>query len=179
MPFDLTAYGPAVADILALEPKRLMPLRITPCSSDEAAQRIAASKQSLFQNSVNPAAAETGLWLYFSCWAEAHDRAQADESAEGSFWHAIVHRQERDSSNSGYWFRLVGKHATFPAIGAAAREIVERYPSTSLHWSGDWDPLAFVEYCINASVDSAAEQVAREVQRAEWEILFDYCARTS
>ena len=51
-----------------------------------------------------PEAALSGLYLYFSCWDEAHVIAQDLSSAEGSFWHGIVHRQEPDAENASYWF---------------------------------------------------------------------------
>jgi hypothetical protein len=64
-----------------------------------------------------------GLYLYFGCWAEAHETAQDIATPEGSYWHAIVHRQEPDAWNSGYWFRQVGAHAIYPALRDAAAEI--------------------------------------------------------
>jgi hypothetical protein len=41
-----------------------------------------------------------------------------------------------------------------------------------------WDPFAFIELCerVRRRPGSVEEQRALEVQRAEWQLLFDYCA---
>jgi hypothetical protein len=174
MPFDPTAYGPEVARILALNlnGERLVPLAIQGCSSPDARRRLAkTSATELFPASAHPEAALAGLWLYFSCYDEAHSVAQDLASAEGSFWHAILHRQEPDAGNSAYWFRRVGKHAAFPQIRDFASGLGYRC-------GPDWDPFAFIEYCEKAhrAPGSDAERLALEIQRAEWQILFHYCA---
>lgn len=38
-------------------------------------------------------------------WDSAHACAQADESREGSWVHAYLHRKEGDTGNAGYWYR--------------------------------------------------------------------------
>jgi|SRR5271157_4144411 len=141
MPFDPQAYGPEVAAILALDG----------CTPAEARQRLkAADPRRLFPDARAPEAAMAGLYLYFGCWSDAHEIAQNIETPEGSYWHAIVHRQEPDAANSAYWFRQVGAHPIFPALARIAG--VAR-----------WDPLE--------------TPVTLELQRAEWQLLFDYCAR--
>ena len=42
-------------------------------------------------------------------WTKAHDSAQQDESRDGSWVHAYLHRKEGDSSNAGYWYGRAGK----------------------------------------------------------------------
>ena len=106
--------------------------------------------------------------MYFDCFDESHRVSQADDSSEGSFWHGIAHRREPDYSNAGYWFRRAGTHDVFP-------EIVKRV-GTGL--GAKWDPLKFVDYCEDAArAGGEREAWAVQVQRAEWEILFDFCAR--
>ena len=73
-----------------------------------------------------------GLWLYFSCFDECHKIVQDLKSAEASFWHAILHRQEPDRDNSAYWFRCVGEHPVFGALLAAAKDIVARHPGAGI-----------------------------------------------
>jgi hypothetical protein len=113
-----------------------------------------------------------GLYLYFSCRDEAHGVAQNLDTPEGSYWHALVHRQEPDAGNSGYWFGQAGKHPVFPELRARAAEIGVEFGHT-------WAPLAFIDYCEAARIrpGSPEERMALEVQRAEWQMLFDWCAR--
>ena len=167
--FDPKAYGEEVASLLALDGNgtRFMPLAMGRCSSPEALRRLQADPAL----EVLPKTALAGLYVYFSCMDQAHEIAQNIASAEGSYWHAIVHRQEPDAANAGYWFRQVGAHAIFPALRTRAAEIgVDLGPR--------WDPFAFIELCERARTQpgSAAERRALEVQRAEWQLLFDYCA---
>ena len=42
-------------------------------------------------------------------WRAAHECAQADEGAAGSWVHAYLHRKEGDASNAAYWYRRAGK----------------------------------------------------------------------
>lgn len=120
-----------------------------------------------------------GLWLYFSCIEEAHELAQGDSSAEGSFWHGILHRQEPDAGNAAYWFRRVGEHPVFTPIAKEAAEIVSRHPDAEFRTGARWDPYGFILLCERArkQPNSPSETVALEIQRAEWQLLFDYCAR--
>jgi hypothetical protein len=174
MPFNSETYGDPVASILALDGDghRLMPLVRGPCSSNRARALLeAANVRELFPDSRSPQAALAGLYLYFSCWEEAHTTAQEISTPEGSYWHAIVHRQEPDPGNSTYWFRQVGAHPVFPALAAAAAAI-------GIGGGGNWDPFAFIQFCEDArrAPGSSRERQALEVQRAEWQLLFDFCA---
>ena len=162
--FDPQAYGPEVARLLALcdDGRRLIPLTGRVCASTEA--------RDLLRRSSLPDLLRAGLYLYFSCWQEAHEVAQEIETPEGSYWHAIVHRQEPDAGNAGYWFGRVGDHPIFP-------ELRERAAEAGYDGGARWNPRAFVDYCTRAVPGSAEEQLALEVQRAEWQLLFDHCAR--
>jgi len=174
MTFDPAAYGEEVGAILALDGNgaRLMPLAMGQCSSDEALRRIQSKRAGdLFPSSRAPEAALSGLYLYFSCLDEAHAIAQDIASAEGSYWHAIMHRQEPDPGNAGYWFRRVGSHTIFPELRKAAADL-------GIDFGPRWDAFAFIDYCEQArhSPGSDQERKAIEVQRAEWQLLFHYCA---
>jgi len=163
-------YGAAVSAILALDGdgERLMPLAMEQCSSQAARDRLrSASPSQLFPGSRAPEAALGGLYVYFSCFEEAHAIAQEIPTAEGSYWHAIIHRQEPDAGNAAYWFRRVGAHPVFPALARAVGLQVR------------WDPFAFIEQCEQARrrPGSELEARARTIQRLEWQLLFDYCAQ--
>ena len=136
-------------------------------------QLIAQSgARGLFSGTRAPDAALAGLYLYFSCWQDAHETAQSVNTADGSYWHAIVHRQEPDAGNSSYWFRRVGQHAIFPELLREATKI------GGPGFGQAWDPFAFIDFCEQARSrpGSDIEQKALEIQRAEWQLLFDYCA---
>src|SRR5207248_4609321 len=171
-----------VAAILALDQdgRRLIPLVSGNCSSLEARSRLSGEQAgTLFPHAFAPEAALAGLWLYFSCLDECHQLAQDLHSAEGSFWHAILHRQEPDSANAAYWFRRVGHHPIFSELCQAADEIIAQYPEAEFRTGGKWDPFSFVMFCERARLQphSSSERAALEIQRAEWQLLFDYCAR--
>jgi len=120
-----------------------------------------------------PESARAGLYLRAGFWDDAHETAQAIDTPEGSYWHAIAHRQEPDAGNSSYWFRRVGQHAILPAL---AKRAVEIDPTLS----GRWDPHAFIDYCERAARQGGgAEQRAIAIQQAEWELLFDYCLNSA
>jgi hypothetical protein len=177
-------YGVLVADILALAEngERLMPLAEGVCCSPDALRLIRDAKaDELYPGAFAPGAALAGLYLYFSCRDEAHEVAQADSSVEGSYWHGILHRQEPDAGNAAYWFRRVGKHPVFPGLLQAAEAIAAAHPNAGLHFAKDWDPFAFIEICERArrQPGSELERAALEIQRAEWQRLFDFCARRS
>lgn len=121
----------------------------------------------------SPKGALCGLFLYFSCLDDAHKIAQDLHTPEGSFWHGIMHRQEPDPENAAYWFRQLGKHPVFPALATAAQKL--GYAA-----GAHWDPFAFINYCESARrrPGSTEEALALRVQLAEWQLLFDHCARS-
>jgi len=182
MQFNPTAYGPEVASILSLygNGERLAPLVCDRLTPEPARQALSAHRtEELFPNAAEPAAPMAGLWLYFSGFDEAHALIDDPKTPDGTYWHAIVHRQEPDASNAAYWFRLVGEHPAFHALAKEATQILERFPGVSLP-AKPWDPFAFVELCEQARQrpESPEESAAREIQRAEWQILFDHSARS-
>ena len=151
----------------------------------------AAASCALFPNAPEPREAMAGLWQYFDCFEEAHQLADACETPNGYYWHAIVHRREGDSANAAYWFHKTGAHPAYDALAAEAAKIADQYTSDASTTGrglpgrsarefrgGEWDPFAFVSFCDSArrQPGSAQERIAMEIQRAEWRILFDHCA---
>jgi hypothetical protein len=168
--------------ILALDQdgQRLIPLVSGACASEEARSLLQKQKQSdLFAHATSPKAALGGLFLYFSCSAECHELVQNLNSSEGDFWHAILHRQEPDAANAAYWFRQTGTHPVFEELASSANEIAAKHPAAKFRGGGKWDPFFFIEFCGRARSEpgSSVEAAALEIQRAEWQLLFDYCAR--
>jgi hypothetical protein len=168
-------YGTEVERILNLDGGGNRPMPLAPCgaSSPEARAQIARFPAvQLFPKARTPEGALSGLFLYFSCLDEAHRIAQDIPGPDGSYWHAMMHRQEPDPGNSAYWFRSVGKHAIFSALREEAG--IAGYDSGAC-----WDPFRFIDYCEAARrrPGSKEEQIAMQVQLSEWQLLFDYCAR--
>ncbi len=166
-PFDPAAYGPAVAALLSVP--RLPPLGPgTPSAADRAPVAAWAAAPDFGRPVRDPAAAlacVAGLYLHFDCCDEAHAVAQALETPDRAFWHAILHRREPDAANAKYWFRRVGPH---PVIERLAAE------------SGYSTPTRFVDVCEQVrGTGSVAEERARRVQWLEWRLLFDHCARAA
>ncbi len=178
MLFNPACYGPEVEALLALDGagQRLLPLVSGACSSEQARSILKTkSAADLFSGSHAPEAALSGLWLYFWCFDESHNISQDNETPDGSYWHGILHRQEPDAENAAYWFRRVGDHPVFPLLRASAEELT----TAEFKLKERWDPFAFIDFCEEArrQPGTAIERVAREIQRAEWQLLFNHCAR--
>lgn len=167
MPFDLAAYGPAVADLLR-EPR--LP-DLGPGRPIESAQPALARLTPELLCGGPPRrpkyarACLSGLWLLFDFLDESHRLSQELSDEAGAFWHGIMHRREGDFGNAKYWFRRVGPHPIFPKLAKAAGQ-------------AKWDPFAFVDRCEACATSATANaEQTRAVQWEEWGLLFDYCFR--
>ena len=174
MELDPSLYGPVAAELLHLAgfPSRRMTLVIGDCTATAVRSRLKQRASAVFPDAAAPEAALSGLYLYISCFEDSHTIAQDIHTADGSYWHAILHRQEPDAGNASYWFHRVGSHPIFPALAAEAETL--RYPTAS-----KWDPVQFIAYCEKARHSGKKDQVAlaTAVQHAEWQLLFHHCAR--
>jgi hypothetical protein len=174
----LTAFAEPVRDVLQKYSAHVLPLtRTGSWNRDDAAAIHSMSPAVLFPGARAPQAAVSGLLLLVGCWDESHELSQGIESGEGSYWHAIAHRIEPDASNAGYWFRRVGEHPIFAELHRRASEILERRHA-SWELKPAWDPFLFIKWCDEArqAPGSEKEQAALELQRAEWDLLFEWCA---
>jgi hypothetical protein len=183
MSFDPIRYGPDVARILALDGngQRLIPLQPSGCTNQEAVRLLRTFKaKDLFRNQEEPEAPMAALFLHLSSFEEGHQLLEMCETQEGTLWHAILHRLEPDSGNAAYWFRKAGPHPIDNLLGRAALKILHRVPDSEF-CTARWDPFAFTAFCDSArrQPGSAQMRAAMEIQRAEWQILFDYCAKLS
>jgi len=181
MIFEPSCYGAEVARLLALgdNGQRLAKLTCGACVNEEARRELRSLKPAaLFPAHKEPEAPMAGLWLYFSCFEEAHRLIDDPRTPDGIYWHAILHRQEPDDGNAAYWFRRLGKHPVFGALSEEARKILAARPNAEFR-VGQWDPYAFIAFCDRARRQPGTEQelAAMEIQRAEWQLLFDHCAR--
>ena len=173
--FDPSAYGPAVAALLLEAP--LNPLgpgrpdvarrpNLAALATDDAFGPVGVVDRDA------AAACRAGLWLRYDFFDESHAVSQELHTPEGGYWHAILHRREPDASNAAYWFRRVGRHPVFEPLTQEATALGLAVPS------GRWDPFAFIDLCEKErGKNTDRETLLRQVQRREWELLFDRCFR--
>jgi hypothetical protein len=121
-----------------------------------------------------------GLFLRAEQFEAAHEISQKIPSAEGSYWHGILHRREPDYSNAKYWFARVRSHPVFtellkidagslPGGGTAWKEISR---------GGTWNAAVFVDLC-EACVEGTRSGLCAELeslQEIEMQALLEYCA---
>jgi hypothetical protein len=85
-------------------------VRMSPEAEIAAILASGSGARALLAASQLPPGVRTGLWLRCGFWEEAHNVAQDLHTPTGSYWHAIIHRDEPDEFNAGYWFRRIGSH---------------------------------------------------------------------
>jgi hypothetical protein len=167
--FDPSAYGPAVAALLAAD--RVAPLgpgtpnrAVRPALAALTAEAILAPHP--IRDGDMARACLAGLWLYHDFLDESHTISQDVATTTGSYWHAVMHRREPDAGNSKYWWRRVGAH---PVLG----QLRERSPEVGYRFTS---PEEFVDFCERVRGTGGADEGAAErVQRREWELLFAWC----
>lgn len=142
----------------------------------EALQEIAVPTD-LSSSPSFPDAARAGFLIRAGDWDAAHNLAQSIPTAEGSFWHGILHRLEGDPGNASYWFRKTGRHPIFPALRTQAEALFAAAPDVPWRLPSEWDPFQFIEWCEEARRHPASprERLAVQLQAAEWRRLFFWC----
>ena len=160
MPLDAGKPDPSAAE--ALEPEMLERLFGGVLVSDKTAARLC----------------QAGLWLLAGHLDRCHEIAQSVGSADGSLWHAILHRREGDFSNSVHWYRRAGGHGIYPALLGEAAKFSAADPLIAAASSGaSWDPERFIDACRSALAGRGDAHACLTVQHAEWTLLFDWCYR--
>ena len=119
----------------------------------------------------------SGIWLRFGYLDESHTISQAIHTAEGSYWHGIMHRHEPDYGNAKYWFRQTGSHPLFAELGeqSAALAAESACPAARQWSTGVWDPFEFVDFCEREEHGGANQNLAVALVQLEWDLLFEYC----
>ena len=161
MSFSPESFGPVFSELLDVDRQRALDEGSPQGADRDQLESLTVEKAFAHTRVVDHDQAScclSGIWLLYDFLDESHTISQNIPSAEGSFWHGIMHRREGDFSNAKYWFRKVGPHPVFAEL------------------ADDWDPYDFVDQCQSAlrSGGEAAVQ-CRELQQREWEHLFAYC----
>jgi hypothetical protein len=186
MPFEKATFGPEIAGMITDRlpvlgpgsPDGAMRPRLTALTVDKAFGGRSVVDREAAQCCLS------ALWLWHDFLDESHRISQDIETIDGSYWHGIMHRREPDYGNSKYWFRRVPRHVIFEPLAAAAREQAKNTqldePASFLATQKSWDAFRFVDLCeAIARGRSRCGQLAREIARLEWQLLFDHCYRQS
>ena len=185
--FDPQSYGSFIAQILGEDrlnalgpgtPTQPVPANLAALSTDVAA----AFAPRPIRDQDMAAGCLAALWLYHDHLDESHRISQGIETPSGSYWHGLMHRRDPDFGNAKYWFRRVRQHPIFAPLQTAAAESaagVELHPSAAfLKTQHAWDPFAFIDLCESCAAGRSPHSLlCRQIQRREWELLFDYCYR--
>ena len=119
---------------------------------------------------------ESGLWLLAGELDRSHTISQSFESADGSYWHGIMHRREGDYGNSKYWFRRVGTgHAVHRELGALLEQRQAEFNQVPVQQL--FEPKALggtlVDLCQMAmGSESAWQPELKQICWWEWQLLF-------
>ena len=179
-PDNITDLSGPVKEAIRIASKEPMPL-LRAHSNSRTSSLLASFLQDqtaagLFPDAFSPEAALAGLWLRAGAWKQSHEIAQNLHSREGSYWHALVHRQEPDGFNAKYWLRQVGEHPIFAPLNEAARAYADVLELPEL--TEAWKPGRFVDICVRPR-STAIARAAAELQEIEWSLLFHFCARST
>jgi hypothetical protein len=140
--------------------------------------------QLLTAPAASPIAADAmlaGLWLWHDALEESHTLSQKLNTPDGSYWHAIMHRRERDFSNSKYWLARCRSHPGGAAMAHSLPKLIELHrtdPATQAVTNGGWDPFAFVDLVeqVHDRSDDPRREMVIAIQKLEWQTLFTHCA---
>jgi len=161
LPFVETAYGTVFGQWLQVDRLRALD-QGSPDATNRHRLKLLSEDEAFAHSQVvdidSARCCVSAVWLLYDFLDESHSISQGITTAEGSYWHAIMHRREGDFSNAKYWFRKVGQHPVYEQIAAS------------------WDPSAFVDACqLALGTERFEADRCRQLQLREWELLFDYC----
>jgi len=185
--FDPNSYGPVFAPLLEINRRRSLDAGTPDAAARGAFDAMAPDTAFAHTKVVDrdmAACCLAGVWLLHDYLAESHAISQHVATPSGILWHAIMHRREGDYSNAKYWLGQAGRHPVFDAIGQRAAELAAERGAEKvvkkLIQEGTWDACAFVDLCEDAvRGESDATDLCRDIQQAEWELLFDSCYRAA
>jgi hypothetical protein len=121
-----------------------------------------------------------GAWMVHDFFEESHGISQDIHTAEGSYFHAILHRREPDADNAAYWFRRVRSHPIFQPLARDAAKLAAASDVTGAAWltaAGPWDPMRFIVLCEKARTgrDDRLTALCRTIAMREFWLLMNHC----
>jgi len=183
--FEINNYGEAFAPLL--DNGRINPLGPGTPNQDAHAELKALTAEKAFAGKTinDHDMAEcciSGVWLLHNFLDESHGISQGIKTSSGSYWHGIMHRREPDASNAKYWFRNVGTHPVFEPLLDLASQTAQDHSSSQVAGEitsmNKWDASKFIDLCETVrGRNSSPEELCKQIQKLEWELLFDYCYR--
>ena len=185
-PFDAAAYGPVFARCLPANRCRALDAGEGVVAAADVRSLLTVEKafaHAEVRDGDSACCCLAAAWLLCDALAASHEISQSVETPAGSFWHGVMHRREGDFGNAKYWFRRARKLTALAPLDVAANELAAEVNDDSIAAlarqiapQGGFDPFAFVDACqLALRTGGAAEAFCRQVQQAEWEILFDAC----
>jgi len=182
--------SPTARHLLKLDPNAYGALVPTGSGSAEARDLLESVKPAqllasgVLKRPEDGDAMMAGLWLWHDWLDESHTISQGLHNATGSFWHAIMHRRERDFGNAKYWYARCADHPVLPSLNAKASAILNPLPADKALLrltANGWNANAFVDFVehVHERPDDPHYRLAVALQRLEWRVLFDHCTRAA
>ncbi len=113
------------------------------------------------ENLEAPACIKAALFTWNDDLDHAHHLVQNLRSPESAYWHAIIHRREKDFSNAQYWTDRVGEHPIHKTLRS-------HYP----HWT----PSAYLKTCRSVVREiPRLNQPLEGIQADEMGLLLAHC----
>ena len=171
----LSANGISPAVIELIESAPLPGLDSNPQNETTRAAIRSLIKSESLQGTLH----ESGLWLLAGELDLSHEVSQSNDSAEGSFWHGIMHRREGDFGNAKYWFRRVGKHPVHEELAKCiernSSDLCDSLPLNQLT-DPEKSPFALVDSCQSALGSKPDQKESLErICWWQWELLYASC----
>ena len=124
----------------------------------------------------------SGILLVRNAFARSHDVCQDLDTAEGRYWHGILHRREPDPANARYWMARVGRHpvhrwlAEDLAAGTGSGEAATVPEASLLGRDGRWDPVRFIDACAARGMTAESRRRLEAIQMHEARLLLAHGA---
>ncbi|MBU0641041.1 MAG: hypothetical protein KKB50_19430 [Planctomycetes bacterium] len=192
MELDTSHYPPPMVAMLMARGAELLPLQwhLNPSRAAKGNLDELTDDQRLFgvsQLADEPMGAAVRALLYlWNGWpAEAEMYAELAEERERTYVVALCKRQVGDPAGAKERFQGIADHPVFrplaeyaiKTIGLSTARALKRLREV-IAFGEQWEPHAFTdvyEQARDGQLDPAGEKIVRQLQRREFELLFQFC----